>query len=312
MSSTDYPAVAILGPTGSGKSSLGLEMAERFEGEIISCDALQIYRGMDIGTAKPTPAERRRVSHHLLDLREPDEDFSAGDYQREARKALGEIGARARLPIVIGGTGFYFRALTDGLFEGPGRSDSLRDRMRAIVARKGPEPLFRMLKRTDPTSAARIPPADAARIIRACEVYLLTGRTMTWWQAQPRDTLHGFRWLKLGVAWARDSLYRRIDDRVTEMYRQGFVEEVRQLVAESARGCQAFKAIGYRQISEHLDGRTTLQQALEETQRESRRYAKRQLTWFRRDPDLIWLNGSDHTLEARAAVLIRNFLASGQ
>jgi tRNA dimethylallyltransferase len=307
----DHPGVVILGPTASGKTRLGLALAARFQGEIISCDALQVYRFMDIGTAKASPVDRDKVPHHMLDLRNPGEDFSAGDYQRIARASLNSIRKRANLPFIVGGTGFYLRALIDGLFEGPGRSGSLRTRMRRIILRRGPSCLHRALRRADPGTAARIAPADSARIIRAYEIYLLTGRPMSWWVSRPRDTLHGYCWCKLGVALPRALLYERIDRRVEEMFAQGFVEEVRALLERYPRNCQAFKAIGYREIAAHLEGKLTLQEAIEETQQESRRYAKRQMTWFRSDPSVVWLDGTldAETLEAEAVRLVAEFLA---
>jgi tRNA dimethylallyltransferase len=310
MPSPSYPAIAILGPTGSGKSRLGASLALRFRGEIVSCDALQIYQGMDIGTAKATRAERDVLPHHMLDLKLPSDDFSAGEYQRLARKALDEIRGRNRVPFVVGGTGFYFRALTEGFFESPGRSPWLRSRLQRIVARRGTLRLHAALRRVDPTAAARIAPADSARIIRAYEIYLMTGRTMTLWQQQPRVALQGFRWLKLGISWPREVLYRRIDRRVDEMFEGGFVEEVQSLLARFTRNCAAFKAIGYRQIAEYLEGERSLDSAREGTKQESRRYAKRQLTWFRGQRDLLWLEVTEDAadLETRSAHHIAEFL----
>ncbi len=293
MSETDscnYPAVAVVGPTASGKSALAMALAERFRGEIVTCDALQIYRYMDIGTAKPGTAERSRLPHHMLDLRDPCDDFSAGDYLRLGREVLSSIRARGRIPFVAGGTGFYLRALIEGLFEGPGRSDELRRRMRRIVARRGPEIIHRALLRVDPLAAARLAPADTERNIRAYEIYLITGQPMSWWQNRPRDGLSGFRWLKLGLLWPREQLNARIDQRVEDMYAHGFVEEVQALTARFPRHCHALKAIGYRQIVGYLEGKWSLSAAVEDTQRESRRYAKRQMTWFRADAEIRWLD----------------------
>ena len=288
----DYPAIAVLGPTASGKSTLGVALAERFGGEIVTCDALQVYRHMNIGTAKPGADERRRVPHHMLDLRDPCDDFSAGDYLRLGREALSAIRARNRIPIVVGGTGFYLRALTEGLFAGPGRSAELRQRMRCIVSRRSPEIIHRALRRVDPAAAAKLAPGDAERNIRAYEIYLLTGHTMSWWQSQPKDSLVGFRWLKLGLLWPRAQLYARIDTRVEEMFRHGFIEEVQALMARFPRDCHAFKAIGYRQVAGHLEGKWSLDAAIEDTQRGSRRYAKRQMTWFRSDREVVWFDAT--------------------
>jgi tRNA dimethylallyltransferase len=306
----EHPAIAVIGPTASGKTALGMALAERFRGEIVTCDALQVYRHMNIGTAKPGADERALVPHHLLDLREPCDDFSAGDYLRLGREALHAIRARGRTPFVIGGTGFYLRALIEGLFEGPGRSEALRSRMRRIVAGRGPESIHRALRRIDPEAAARLAPADAERNIRAYEIYLLSGRTMSWWQSRPRDRLLGFRWLKLGILWPRPLLYARIDQRVEDMFRRGFVAEVQALMDRFPRDCHAFTAIGYRQIAEYLQGKSSREQALEDTRRESRRYAKRQHTWFRSDPDIVWLDATlgPEALLAMAADAVARFL----
>ncbi len=311
MDADIYPAVAIVGATASGKSRLALAMASEFEGEIVSCDALQVYRHMDVGTAKPTAAEQDAVPHHMLDLRNPGEDFSAGDYQRLARRALACISQRRRLPVVAGGTGFYLRALIEGLFEGPGRTEILRKRLRRVIGRKGPGCLHRILLRADPRSAARISPADGARIIRALEVLWTTGTPFSSWQDRPRDSLTGFRWLKLGVEWPRQDLYQRIDRRVEAMFAGGFPEEVRFLLNCFPRDIHAFKAIGYRQCAMHLDGVWTMEQAIADTQRASRRYAKRQLTWFRSDTEIVWLNGREGfaSLSERASEFVRRFLA---
>ena len=307
----DYPAIAIVGATASGKTALATALSERFRGEIVSCDALQVYRGMDIGTAKPSREEQERIPHHMLDLRDPQDDFSAGDYMRLGRGVLRGIRERGRIPILAGGTGFYLRALIDGLFQGPGRSEELRRRLGGIVARRGPESIHRALQRIDPEGAARITPADAERNIRAYEVFLLTGRPMSWWQSRPKDRLIGFRWLKLGIQWPRPDLYARIDHRVEGMIRSGFVAEVQALMAAHSRNSHAFKAIGYRQIADYLEGKWNLEQAVSDIQRESRRYAKRQITWFRTDPEIVWLAATDgaNALLSRACTLVDLFLA---
>jgi len=269
---------------------------------------------MDIGTAKVTLKERKGVTHHMLDIAEPDREFSAGDYQRQARAALREISGRDRLPIVVGGSGFYLRALIDGLFEGPERSEELRVRMRNIIQRKGPNVLHRLLCRSDPESAARIAPNDTDRIIRACEIYLVSGKNMSWWQSQPRDVLTGYRWLKIGIDMPRELLYKRINLRVESMFENGLLNETRRLADIYPATCPAFKAIGYRQAAEHLAGRITLRQAVESTQMESRRYAKRQITWFRADGEILWLrveNGSKFdALDDQAESAVHDFLAA--
>jgi tRNA dimethylallyltransferase len=307
----NHPAIAVIGPTASGKSDLALALADRYRGEIVVCDALQVYRHMDIGTAKPGAEIRARIPHHMLDLRDPCVDFSAGDYQRLGRRVLDEIKSRCRTPFVVGGTGFYLKALIEGLFVGPGRSEVLRKRMRNIVAKRGPETIHRALCRIDPETATKLAPADAERNIRAYEIYLLTGRTMSWWQARPKDSLPGFRWLKLGILWPRAQLCARIDQRVEEMFRQGFTAEVDALMKEFPRECHAFKAIGYRQIARYLEGMWSLESAMEDTKRESRRYAKRQTTWFRSEREIVWLDatlGPDAVLELATSAVAR-FLA---
>jgi tRNA dimethylallyltransferase len=311
MNSADSPGIAIVGPTASGKTRLGLSLATRFQGEIVSCDALQVYRGMDIGTAKATALERQLIPHHMLDLCNPNEDYSAGDYQRDARATLERIRRAGHVSFVVGGTGFYLRALIDGFFEGPARSEAIRSRLRKIVRGGKAALLYQAFYRIDPESAGRIKQGDVARIIRAFEIYLITGKPMSWWHQQPRNTLHGFRWLKLGISLPRALLYQKINKRVEEMFTAGFVDEVRRLIAQYPRDCHAFKAIGYRQIADYLYGQITLEQAVENTQQESRRYAKRQLTWFRSDPGIIWLDGSAaaEELHNQAGQLVEKFIA---
>jgi len=291
-----HPAIAVVGPTASGKSRLGIVLAREFQGEIVNCDALQVYRRMDVGTAKIPFEEREGIPHHLLDAREPDKEFSAGDYQRRARAIIRDITARRRLPVIVGGSGFYLRALIDGLFDGPERSEKLRARMRAIIQRKGAGLLHRALNRVDPDSAARIAENDADRIIRAYEIYIVSGKTMTWWQQQPRDAFQGYRWLKIGMTLPREQLYRRINLRVEKMFQCGLLEETRRLLDQYPAACPAFKAIGYRQAAAYLTGSSSLEQAIESTQQESRRYAKRQLTWFRADKDVLWFPWNEQDL----------------
>ncbi len=311
MSTPDYPLVVIVGPTASGKSRLALELASSLDGEILACDALQIYRHLDIGTAKPTAREQSVVPHHMINLREPGEEFSAGDYQRLARKTLADVRSRSRIPFIVGGTGFYLRALLQGFFVGPGRSDALRQRMHKIAERRGRPFLHRVLQRIDPTCARLIAPADYSRIVRSCEIFFLTGKPMSWWHKQPTVPLEGFRWLFLGIAWPRQELYTRIDRRVDDMIEAGFLDEVRSLRERFPAGCHAFKAIGYRQIADYLDNRCSLDQALESTRRESRRYAKRQLTWFRAMEEIQWLDGQLEwpEIEAQARCRAAAFLA---
>jgi len=308
--SSEIQAIVILGPTASGKSRLALTLAPRFRGEIVSCDALQVYRYMNVGTAKASKADQEGVRHHMLDVQDPDSDFSAGDYQRMSRDVIRGIHGRGCVPFVVGGSGFYLRALIEGLFEGPARSEELRARMRNIIRRKKAAVLYRYLERVDPLSAERISPKDSERIIRAYEVYLLTGKTMTSWQQQPKDAFAGIRWLKIGIDLPREQLYGRINQRVDEMFAGGLLEEARELLLRFPRQVPALKAIGYRQAIDYLDGILTLPQAVEETKKESRHYAKRQLTWFRSDPDIVWLDGRLDwpELQDKAAALIAEWL----
>jgi tRNA dimethylallyltransferase len=289
---------------------LAISLALQFQGEIVSCDAFQVYKHLNIGTAKVSLSEQEQVRHHMLDIQDPDRDFSAGDYQRLARAIILDIQKRGHLPFVAGGTGFYLRALTEGLFEGPARDEELRRRMRKIIQRKGPPVLHRALKRVDPLCGAKISTMDAERIIRAYEVYLSTGKPMHWWQKQPRDAFRGFRWLKIGIQFPREQLYQRINERVDEMFRRGLLEETRYLLAHLPRACQAFKAIGYRQAAAYLEGSLPIDQAIEETKKESRRYAKRQMTWFRSETDIVWLDGQleFNSLRQKAAKLVDDFL----
>ena len=307
----EYPGIIIVGPTASGKSRLGILLAVRFRGEIISCDALQLYRGMDIGTAKVSVSDRERVPHHLLDILDPSEDFSAGAYQRAARKSLEEICGRGNVPFVVGGTGFYLQAFLDGLFDGPAKAETLRVRMRKIIKRKGTKTLHRALERIDPQSASRIEEADGERIMRAYEMYLASGRPMSWWQQQPRNALRGYSWLKMGIHIPRTELYRRIESRVDAMFQDGFLEEVQSLLSSYPRNTPAFKAIGYRQIVDYVDGKQSMEQAVADIKMESRRYAKRQMTWFRRDPDIQWIEdrGEAPKLDTAAVALVEKFLS---
>jgi len=306
----EYPGIIIVGPTASGKSRMGTSLALRFHGEIISCDALQLYRHMDIGTAKVAAYDRDRVPHHMLDILDPTEEFSAGAFQDLARKALEGIRASGNTPFVVGGTGFYLRAFLEGLFDGPARDETLRVRMQKIIERRGTKSLHRVLKRIDPLSASRIEEADGERIIRAYEIYLLSGRSMSWWQQQPRNALQGYRWLKIGIHILRAELYERIDRRVEEMFQSDFVEEVQALLALYPKNSPALKAIGYRQIVDCLDGKHSMEQAIEDTKTESRRYAKRQMTWFRQDPGVQWIEDKGDTakLDATAEALVEKFL----
>ncbi len=302
--------MAVVGPTGAGKSELALRIAQEFGGEIVNCDSLQIYRHLDIGTAKLRPEERRGIPHHLMDVAEPDEVFSAGEYARRARQLLREIAARGRLPVVCGGTGFYLRALLEGLFPGPQRDEALRQRLAAREARR-PGLLYRLLRRLDPASAARIHPSDRHKLIRAVEVCLLLRRPLSEAFALGRDRLEGFRVLKIGLDPPREALYQRLNERCRKMFEAGLVDETRRILELGyAPDVKPLGSHGYRQAVQMLRGELTYEQALYYAQRDTRRYAKRQWTWFRREPDIVWFRGfgDDPAVQEEALGRVRQFL----
>jgi tRNA dimethylallyltransferase len=285
------PLAIVLGPTGSGKSELALAIAERFRGEIVNCDSLQLYRMFDIGTAKVTESERRGVPHHLFDAFNPVHVCTAGEYVRLARPILREITKRGHLPVVVGGTGFYLRALLHGLFAGPERNEELRSRLTAAEQRR-PGYLHRALRRYDPGSAERIHANDSNKLIRALEVCITARTPMTELFQAGRDSLSGFRPIKFGLNPARQDLYRRLDERCRAMWRQGLVDEVRQILVHGVpETAKPFESIGYKQALDFVMGRSGEAEAIEQMQRDTRRYAKRQLTWFRREPEVSWFSG---------------------
>jgi tRNA dimethylallyltransferase len=301
----DRKVIAILGPTGAGKSDLALRLAREFTGEVVNCDSLQIYRYFDIGTAKLPPAERRGIPHHLIDILDPDQVFTAGEYARMATDALDEISGRGSLPIIAGGTGFYFRALVDGLFPGPSRDQALRERLDARERRK-PGSVHRLLRRFDPEAARRIHPHDLPKLIRALEVRLLTRRPATDWFRQGRDALHGYCPLKIGLAPDRDALYRRLDLRGEQMFHGGLIEEVRGILDRGfPSASKPFESHGYRQAIQLLGGELSLKDAVFYTQRNTRRYAKRQMTWFRQERGMEWFSGFGDDPEIQRAVVDR-------
>jgi tRNA dimethylallyltransferase len=303
-------AIILLGPTGCGKTALSLTLGEQFSGEIVSCDSVAVYRGMDLGTAKPSAEERARLPHHLIDIADPDQPFTAGAYSRAARAALAEIAGRGKLPIVTGGTGLYLRALTDGLFAGPERHESLRERLRLGGQKRGGGWLHRLLTRLDPATAARIHANDTPKLIRAIEVCLTERKPMSQVMAAKsgKDPLTGFRLLRIGLNPPRQALYARLNHRAVAMFAAGLVEETRGLL-ERYGPVKAFASLGYRQAMAVLNGTLTLPAAVEAAQQGHRNYAKRQLTWFRREPEVHWIAGfgdEPETLRVAAELVQEN------
>ena len=289
--------LVVLGPTGSGKTSLSLALAERFHGEIVNCDSVAMYREFDIGTAKPSANESARAPHHLLDCIAPTGNITAGEYSRQARHVLGEIKARGQLPIVVGGTGLYLRALLEGLFPGPQRSEELRERLRERAASRGSGYLHRILRHLDPTAAEKIHANDMPKLIRAVEVCLASRQKMTELWQQGSDPLRGFRILRLGLDPDRQVLYERINRRAHQMFEVGLVEETQRLFEKYGDAAGPLSSLGYKQAVQFLRGECTREQAVQAAQQAHRNYAKRQLTWFRREPEMYWLPGFGDDVE---------------
>jgi tRNA dimethylallyltransferase len=303
--------IAILGPTGSGKSELALHVAGTFSGEVVNCDSLQVYRYFDVGTAKLPPGARQGIPHHLIDILDPDQVFTAGEYARLGRHLLEEISARGRLPVVAGGTGFYLRALIDGLFPGPQRDQALRDRLAERERRKSGS-LHRLLRRFDPAAAGRIHPRDLPKVTRALEVCLVTRRPVTELFQQGREALGGYRILKIGLAPEREQLYEKLDRRTTQMFETGLIEEVRGILARGfAASAKPFESHGYRQAMQFINGELKLDEAIFYAQRNTRHYAKRQMTWFRQEAGLEWFSGfgGDTQIQESVENRVREFLA---
>ncbi|MCC7339904.1 MAG: tRNA (adenosine(37)-N6)-dimethylallyltransferase MiaA [Bryobacterales bacterium] len=288
-SSSNTPAVCIVGPTGSGKSRLALDLARALNGEVVNCDSLQVYRGFDIGTAKPSRREREDIPHHLIDIVTPLGEFSAGEFARLARQAIPAIADRGRLPVVAGGTGFYLKALIDGLVEGPQRDEEIRERL-LQVERRHSGGLHRILRRWDPAAALRIHASDVQKLVRALELILLEREPLTRVHERPRLGASEFQMIQIGLDPPRQALYTRLDARAEAMWQGGLIEETRELLAAGVpRTARPFGAIGYKQALAVIEGRMEPAGALAEMQRDTRRYAKRQWTWFRRDPRVLWI-----------------------
>jgi tRNA dimethylallyltransferase len=297
------PLLAIVGPTAAGKSDLAVWLAERFGGEVVACDSTQIYRGFDIGTAKPAPEERRGVPHHMLDLVAPEEVFTAGEYRRRALELLAALRTRGRLPVFTVGTGLYLRALLEGLAEAPLRSEALRARLHRSAARRGSAHLHALLRRLDPAAAMRISRNDRQKLVRALEVCLLAGRSLTEVHRAGRVALQGYAPLKIGLGPPRAALYRRIEQRVHRMLERGWLDEVAALLeGGTSASAKPFQFIGYRELRAHLEEGKPLADAVTAIAQATRRYAKRQLTWFRKETDVHWLPGFGDQPEITAAV----------
>ena len=309
----ERPLVVIVGPTASGKTDLALRVAETFAGEIVNCDALQLYRGFDIGTAKTPAVARRCIPHHLFDVLDPPKRFSAGDYARAAREVIAGISARGHLPLVVGGTGFYLRALLDGLPALPGRDELLRRRLGGREQRR-PGALHRLLTRLEPSAAARIHRNDLQKLIRALEIRLLTRAPLP--PPSTARSFEGFRLLQLGLAPERALLAEAIAVRTRQMFQAGLIEEVRALLDQGLSGDEKpFESLGYKQALAHLRGQLSLDQAIAATEIETRQYAKRQLTWFRgpskQDAGIVWFAGfgSDPSIADAGTEAVRKFLS---
>jgi tRNA dimethylallyltransferase len=295
--------VVILGPTGSRKTALSLELATRFHGEIVNCDSVALYREFRVGTAKPTPEEQVRVPHHLFDIVDPTGYTTAGEYARMARKVIQEISGRGATPIVVGGTGLYLRALLQGLFHGPERSEELREKLRTRASERGPGHLYRILRHLDRNAAGKIHANDVPKMIRAIEVCLGGRRPITEQWKAGSDPLSGFRVLRIGLDPDRSQLYQRINQRVEEMFSAGLVEETSDLREKYGESARPLTSIGYKQVVQLLNGELDRGSAISAVQQAHRNYAKRQMTWFRREPDVVWLGGfGDNSEVVRKAI----------
>jgi tRNA dimethylallyltransferase len=308
--------VAIVGPTATGKSALGITLARRLGGEVVACDSTAIYRRFDIGTDKVPPAEQQGIPHHMVDVADPRDEYSAARYAREAAEVIRGITARGRLPILVGGTGLYYRALTRGFFPGPGRDAALRARLERLAGRGGVERLHRWLGRVDPPSAIRIQPRDLKRIVRALEVYLLTGRPLTAHFADTESALPEYEVAAFALSIPPAEIAVRVARRVDEQFARGLLDEIRGLLASGVpRAAHPFTGLVYRQALEHLDGVRDERATRELIVRENRQYAKRQLIWFRKEPNLRWIHAAgerDATVHAAVrALATRENIADG-
>jgi tRNA dimethylallyltransferase len=309
------PLVAIVGPTASGKSTLGVWLAQKLGGEVVACDSTQLYQGFDIGTAKPSIEERQGVAHHLLDVLDVMEEATAGGYRERAMEVLGELRRRERLPIFTVGTGLYLRVLLEGLADVPLRSETLRERLRGMAAEEKPGHLHRILKRLDPATAKKIDVADEQKLIRAVEVCLLTKKPLSEVYQEGRKPLEGWRAIKVGLMPERDALYKNVQARTDEMLERGWMEEVRGLMnSDLSADAKPFAFIGYRELWTVSRGEMKLEEARELIQQSTRRYAKRQMTWFRREQGVHWFEGfgGDAQVQEQALQWVKNQISGGE
>ena len=306
---SDSPLVAIVGPTASGKSALGIWLAQQLGGEVVACDSTQLYRGFNVGTAKPAAEERQGVAHHLIDVLDPREEATAGSYRERAIAVLEDLRGRRKLPIFTVGTGLYLRALLEGLADVPLRSEELRVRLWASAEEHGPGHLHRILKHLDPPSAEKIAPGDEQKLVRAIEVCLLARKPLSEVHRSGRNPLRGWRAIKIGLSPEREALYERIHARTGAMLASGWLDEVRGLLASGLPvDAKPFDFIGYRELRAVLQGEVPLEETRAAIQQATRRYAKRQFTWFRRDPQIHWLTGfgQDAAIQQQALVWTRS------
>ncbi len=304
--------VVVLGPTGSGKTKLSLALAQHFHGEIVNCDSVAMYREFEIGTAKPMADERQRARHHLLDFVDPMSYVTAGEYARLARETLAGLRLHGVLPVVVGGAGLYLRALLEGLFPGPQRSEELRERLRQRVTERGQVYLHKILRRLDPVAAEAIHANDVPKVVRAIEVCIASRQKMSEMWKHGQEPLRGFRILRLGLDPGRQALYERINQRAAKMFSDGLVEETTQLLGKYGAAATPLNSLGYKQAVELLRGEISKEEAIKTAQQSHRNYAKRQLTWFRREPAVIWLEGfgDDKEIQRRALESVQNAIDS--
>ncbi len=304
VTNAEHPLIGIVGPTGAGKSALALHLASLLRAEIVNCDSLQVYRYFDIGTAKVTEPERHGIPHHLMDIVNPDELFTAGDYSRLGRQTLREIAERGNVPVIVGGTGFYLKALLDGLFEGPQRDEALRERLMERQ-QKRPGSLHRILQRLDVEASKRIHPNDVNKTIRALEICLLERRPLTELFRQGTEKLDGFEALLIGLDPPRQELYDVLNRRAAAMFERGLRDEIVSILARGYPStAKPFESLGYKQALAWIEEKCTLAQAVEETQIQTRHYAKRQWTWFKRDTRVSWIPGFGHSPQTQENTLV--------